>query len=415
MRNVRVWLVAAVLPWLVACGGGSECSLVGGAVCGGDKVVNVAPVAQAGAAQSVLVGAVVTLDGSASADANRDALTYQWAWSDKPLGSAAVLSDATLATPRFTADVKGDYRLSLVVSDGRLSSAPSAVLVRVSELNAAPVANAGSHQSVLLGALVTLDGRDSADANLQDVLNYRWTLSRPDGTQSVLTGVRPVFTASLAGLYLASLTVSDGVLTSEPMVVRVQVSAANAPPVARAGAAKSVDVGGLVSLDGTDSSDANGDALKYTWSFVSQLPAGSAATLANPLTAKPSFTADVAGVYVLGLVVNDGQVDSAVSVVVVTASPPNVAPVARAGAAQTVAVADEVSLSGSASTDANGDVLTYNWALANVPEGSTAALVGANSVTATFTADLAGVYVATLTVSDGRGGSHVATVPILAE
>ncbi len=415
MKNVRWLYLAGLVSLLTACGGGSECALVGSAVCGGHKEVNVAPVAQAGATQSVLVGTSVTLDGSGSSDTNRDALTYQWSWLAKPVGSLASLSDATSATPRFTADVKGDYALTLEVSDGRLRSLPVSVLIRVAELNAAPVANAGSPQSVLQGATVTLDGRDSSDANREDVLSYQWSLYLPDGSLSVLTGARPVFTASQVGVYLASLTVSDGVLSSEPALVRVQVSAVNAPPVAQAGSAKTVEVGGVVNLDGSNSTDANGDALNYTWSFVSQLPAGSSATLANPLSVRPSFTADVAGVYVLGLVVNDGQVDSAISVVVVTATAANVAPVARAGLEQTVVVGAVVNLSGSASTDADGDVLTYAWALTNVPDGSTATLSGATTVNPTFTADLAGVYVATLTVSDGRGGTHIATVPILAQ
>ena len=47
-------------------------------------VQNVAPVAAAGSDQTVSINATVTLDGSASSDANGDALTYGWAQTGGP-------------------------------------------------------------------------------------------------------------------------------------------------------------------------------------------------------------------------------------------------------------------------------------------------------------------------------------------
>ena len=111
------------------------------------------PVANAGPAQSVVVGAVVTLDGRASSDANGDSLTYSWSFTSKPAGSAATLSSATVVKPTFTADVAGSYVLSLTVNDGKTSSAPATVTVTasVSVSNTPPIANAGTAQSVLVG------------------------------------------------------------------------------------------------------------------------------------------------------------------------------------------------------------------------------------------------------------------------
>src|SRR5438128_1058711 len=63
-----------------------------------------------------------------------------------------------------------------------------------------------------------------------------------------------------------------------------------APAQANAGADQTVAVGARVPLDGSHSSDVNGAALTFHWSFVS-VPEGSTATLARPTAMDPSFLA----------------------------------------------------------------------------------------------------------------------------
>jgi hypothetical protein len=87
------------------------------------------PAANAGIAQTVATGSVVTLDGSASSDPNGDPLTYTWTLTSKPAGSAAALSAATSAKPAFTADVAGTYVVSLTVNDGKVSSTEATVSI----------------------------------------------------------------------------------------------------------------------------------------------------------------------------------------------------------------------------------------------------------------------------------------------
>ena len=99
---------------------------------------------------------------------------------------------------------------------------------------------------------------------------------------------------------------------------------------------------------------------------------------------------------------------------IVAALAVNVAPVANAGPDQTVVAGDVVTLTGAGSSDVNGDTLTYAWTLTSKPATSTATLTGATTVSPTFTADLAGAYVATLVVNDGTVNSAPDTVTVTA-
>ena len=110
--------------------------------------------------------------------------------------------------------------------------------------------------------------------------------------------------------------------------IEIQVAASNNPPTANAGPDQTVYVAQTVTLDGSKSSDVEGDPLTFRWSFTST-PLGSGAVLSDPTAVKPTFMVDRPGTYVIQLIVNDGVVDSDPDTVVINvAPPPNRAPVA---------------------------------------------------------------------------------------
>jgi hypothetical protein len=182
-----------------------------------------APVAHAGSGQSIReAGTRVTLDGSRSYDPDGDTLTYQWVFISRPAESAASLEDVRTANPAFVADVPGDYRICLTVTDGQSHRASDTVSVSFG--NVRPVANAGKSMAVKVGDTVTLPG-DGTDAN-GDVLSYRWILSsRPGESLSEVADASTrvtTFVPDRAGAYVAHLIVSDGELDSEPCAIQIQ-------------------------------------------------------------------------------------------------------------------------------------------------------------------------------------------------
>jgi hypothetical protein len=88
------------------------------------------------------------------------------------------------------------------------------------------------------------------------------------------------------------------------------INAPNFEPIARAGADQSAFAGDIVQFDGNGSSDVENAPLTYDWQLISQ-PNGSTASLSGATSATPTLTPDVAGQYVVQLVVNDGALDSA--------------------------------------------------------------------------------------------------------
>ena len=169
-----------------------------------------------------------------------------------------------------------------------------------------------------------------------------------------------------------------------------------------------------MSLDGSASFDDNTDSslLQYAWTVVSAPPESAVTTLTGANTVAASFVPDVAGTYVVQLVVTDqdGLVSQPSEVIDFGE---NLPPTAEAGADRLVIVNEAVTLSGSAE-DLDGDTISYQWSMTRAPSGSAAQLVPPNDPETMFIADRPGIYVATLTPSDFLGAGTAASATITA-
>jgi len=299
-----------------------------------------------------------------------------------------------------------------VTSTGVAVTAASSVTV----VNNIPVANAGTDQTPLVGDTVTLDGSDSTDID-GDLLSYSWTLTDPADSTLVLTNataVNPTFRVDLAGNYVAQLVVNDDTDNSTPDTVII--STTNSAPVANAGADQTItEPFSFVALNSSGSFDFDGDSLIYNWILTPPTNSTTAA-LSDPISASPTFTPDVLGTYVVQLTVTDNGTPALISdpdTVIISTN--NIAPVANAGADQSMLLTSiTLVLNGSASDVDFGDTFTYSWSVSSKPAASTLTtiLVNLNNFNSNFEPDVPGTYVIQLIVNDGTVNSVPDTVTI---
>jgi len=278
---------------------------------------NMPPVADVGSDQNVVTLRQVQLNGSGSSDIENDSLNYAWTIDNRPANSTASISNTTIVNPTFTPDINGTYILKLTVNDGVPNNDAIDTVTITSTPNTKPVANAGPNQNVPGLQPIQLNGSGSSDTE-NDALTYIWSISGPSNSTASLndaTIVNPTFIPDLGGNYILTLIVNDGLASSDPADVAITV---NAAPVADTGPDQNVITLTEVKLDGSNSSDADSspDPITYDWSIVSK-PAISNISLSSVTIAKPTFTPDVDGTYVLQLIVNDGLIDSAANTITI--------------------------------------------------------------------------------------------------
>jgi hypothetical protein len=273
-----------------------------------------------------------------------------------------------------------------------------------------PVAITGPDQNVIKGSIINLDGSQSYSPDNRQ-LNYIWSIKRkPNGSNAEISNpniTNPQITIDLFGTYMVSLIVNNGYFDSPETFVTI--ISENHLPVANAGEDISLPVSSLVQLNGNKSFDPENSPLSYYWTLTSK-PSGSTATLNKNNISNPTFIADIAGSYRFRLVVSDGELQSTQDEILITITE-NQAPIADAGADQTVDFGKTVTINGSSSYDPEGNVITYKWSFISRPAGSNATITNSNSTIASFTPDEDGIFSIKLEVSDGdKVGSDIMQV-----
>ena len=246
-----------------------------------------------------------------------------------------------------------------------------------------PAASAGGPYTGYIGSAISFNAGGSSDPQ-GEVLTYAWNFG--DGTTGY--GVTPGHTYTAASDYTVSVTVTDTSGLSSTATTTASIAAQ--APSANAGGPYTGGPNVAVIFDGRGSSDPQGETLTYAWNFGD-------GTTGNGV--RPSHAYTAIGNYSVSLTVtNTSDLSSTATTSASIAFQP---PVANAGGPYVALPNVAVTFNGSASSDPQGEALTYAW---NFGDGATGTGV---SPSHTYTA--AENYPVSLAVTDTSNLSSTAT------
>ena len=202
-------------------------------------------------------GAAINFAASAT-DPDGDSLTYAWDFGDGASGAGQTTSHVYAAP--------NSYSVTVTVNDGRGGLAMSSASAAIAQANRPPHASAGGPYAGTARIRVLFDGSVSSDPD-NNTLTYDWDFG--DGTTGA--GASPNHGYAAAGAYTVKLTVDDGRggkdLATASVSIAPAVVIANQPPLARPGGPYSGQAGVVLTLNGSSSTDADNDALTFSWDF----------------------------------------------------------------------------------------------------------------------------------------------------
>ena len=189
--------------------------------------------------------------------------------------------------------------------------------------NLIPTAATGPDQEVTVGTVVLLDGSGSRDPEGAP-LSFRWTQTvGPKVVLSAATVHSPVFIPLLPDTYRFQLAVNDGHSDSAPDSTTITVHPVdsepairrNRQPIASAGANRNLTLGDETQLDGSGSTDPDGDSLSFHWTQT----IGPTVILPDSADQVPLFLPVLQGIYGYSLIVDDGHLASTPDTVTIIA------------------------------------------------------------------------------------------------
>jgi PKD repeat protein len=346
---------------------------------------NQRPTAQAGADRTIMVGQPVRFDGRKSADPGGRILRYQWDFGDGD-GSDLPVVDHAYWRP-------GTYPVTLAIGDdggsGGAIAIDTAMITVVPAANSAPAATLPKEFSATTFRPLRFDASAAKDSD-GAIISYEWDFG--DGGKG--TGPMVEHLYGKPGTYNGRLVLTDNALpTPAKVAFDFTVMVADRPdqaPVASAGKDLTAAAGTSVPLDASASADADGSLLSYRW----DLGDGNRTSGINP-----RHVYQLPGSYKIKLTVEDDgpreKLSAGHEIAATITEVPNIAPIARASGPAAAKTAEIVRFDGTASGDADGNVLAYRWEFGDG---------GASSAARPFhTFHDAGTYRVRLTVVDDNG------------
>jgi hypothetical protein len=315
---------------------------------------------------------------------------------DNPLSSFFEIFSQIFSGPNKQSEPVEEFGQAAVIQTSGTSSTTD-----TTPKNILPIADAGTNQTVMEFANVTLDGTSSTDVD-GTITSYNWmqtlgqNITLSNSTSPIASFVAPSVNGTEIFEFL--LTVMDNSNATDTDTVRVTVNQKdeklpeNIPPLADAGANQTVMEFANVTLDGTSSTDPDGTITSYSWTQVS---GPSNVTITNSTKAIATFEApSVNGTeifeFLLAVVDNSSATDTDTVRVTVNEKDDgsgggqnNLPPIADAGYDQTVMESQDVFLDGTNSTDPDGTIESYQWSQVSGPE---VILLNNNTAVATFEA-----------------------------
>ena len=341
--------------------------------CSGIDVVSVSvgavPIVDAGLNQPICTSLSTTIGGAPTATGAITPYTYSWS-------NGGSLSSTSISNPIASPTVTTNY--SITVTDFAGCSAISAVTITVNPL---PIANAGPVSAICTGGGIGIGGSPTATAGTSPY-TYAWDNAATLNSTSI---ANPTASPLVNTIYSLTVTDINGCVSLSATTVSV-----GAIPVVDAGAALTMCPGTTSILGGSPT--ASGGATPYTYSW------SNGGSLSNSTIANPVSNATLTTNYFV--TVTDNGTCSAIASISVSVNP---APIANAGANQTICSASSPVLGGSPTGSAGTSPYTYNWDNAAVLD---------NATLANPTASITITTVFNLTLTDFNGCLATSSVSI---
>lgn len=340
-----------------------------------EVLINAPPVADIGEDQVVSAKESIPFDGRRSSDSDGDIVAYAWSFGDGETGTGQMI-DHAYSEP-------GRYLAVLQVRDNTSVSNNTAADSCTITVNFPPVAEGGPDMRVSAKERLAFSSVESFDRD-GEIINVSWDFGDGESAE----GEQVFHAFENPGLHTVTLTVQDNSNTRTDQTSDSVTVIVNYPPVAVVGPDTLVTAS-LVTFDGTQSSDEDGEIVFYRWDFgdggESMLP-------------KPEHVYREPGTYTVQLSVTDNsgtKTNQAVDSKVVTV---NALPIADAGMIRTAAPMEAVQFSGTESLDPDGEIQDYFWEFG---DDSTA---GGAKVSHVY--QKPGLYSVLLRVQDNTGHSN---------